>query len=1415
MKHTKSSISKMNLKQSLVIAGTISGIASAVGLAVAIPVYLRIQEQLKKSLSATADLSKYFSDLMKRLGVEGDDASFKKELAGGYEVVYDNGQVKVFKNDSNGGKVLMVNTNPDGSVKTAGQFEGVLGMEMLNTLDNAKRSFGNEGQAINDILSEYTDIIDNSSYEKESLITGEEEALLRARDYFIANGAITDASKQQPMLIKAFDDYCVAHGQEANKTTAEIDQDKIAAEADVNANLSNYITEVLRLIQESQDAAATDALAAQGDPNALATQTAQAQNIQKQIAAKSNQLQSIDSSTSTKITTQNDAVGEKITDKLVTDANSGTSTAAINQLVLTAHKWIPVFAATFGYVDEQTGLLTSSSTFLRDLIHKKVVDNGMSEHVFKELVENVVKMLDFKDEHGNKISDHDFEEVVEEWCGDETDVKFYREHRVAPTKKIISLIENFNNFQSQDFTDDEKIVIYQVNLKGITASDKNSYNNFMIARPGTKTFRNFQAMSLIKTENFTSPNGLSDFKKTINVSSVSAVNTLIDESIRREMVEKFLELLEFTEQHHTATESQIWNIIPRIKNANTYTELTRQLQWFNQQPYGGKYQKELLSVVKSISEKYLLNGKEITFKNNTYKNATDQISQLTDPKKWFEVLSERVEEDSFIDFDSLMNTISSNISDWKIKAPQALDDLSDESIDRKNNNDNLLFENGQNILTFYQNIQFYFENNSLMNKDAQRFFNAFEKVGQASKAATIKNTISELESIEQNAIVKKYNLKLSDFMKGNDETNLTSEALIKSKREILDAQETSNILSGVVDKMFDNKLSTIDALNIIFERIITSNKLTLAQFKAKADKIYSVFNTWASDYNILKSYFTSHDYNIDEKKRFATLIDANINSISFFDGSNVRASLGKISRSPINLPRLSDYLINLSLTSTSVPDLNDSAIYLIWNKVIDFFTKVMPLYNTTEFTILQTPIIDHFYSLVGLSTANSQKIDEQIAFANVLKQVIPNKPGEYLGWLQGKIFDKNVDIVKTTNALKLLIPKPGQTASPKITAISEDYLTKANAISKPPTPANTSVVNEIGVPYQDSFLGIGNHSTAFYKLGTTSALSTFSSAANKLALVKTYSLESNNWTASYAGTSEDWQVVFDNFYGRSFEVDNYWVFKPETGVPNGAAPFKIGQAINATLSQGYKPVNDFVSTSFLVDGDDYISATSLNDVEDAAGEKYSTIIFTSRSRKKSQVDTFSGQRLDFNNSAQKSSDAFYNGETLLWSPIRIPYDALNQTSRHILLAVQSQQDGSEKVKLLNVGNNIIQIEVANKTIPKEVNASGATNRITAVTTLSATDTEWTIALLYDDGAVKTMRITSSQGKFADSSFINFEDPVDLIKVSGTKFTSITYNETSKKLAVFHDEDATLYDFSSYGTIDDFIKQMKDFNDLIK
>lgn len=195
--------------------------------------------------------------------------------------------------------------------------------------------------------------------------------------------------------------------------------------------------------------------------------------------------------------------------------------------------------------------------FLRDLIHKKVIDNGMTEKVFKELVENIIKMLDFKDEYNKEISDHDFDEVVEEWCGNETDVKFYREHKVAPTKKIISLVENFNNFQSLEFTDDEKVVVYQVNLKGIAANDQNSYNNFIIARPGTTTFRNFQAVSLIKSNNFTSKNGLSDFRKTVNIFSVASYNTLIDQKIRREMVEKFIELLEFVEHHHNIFENDV------------------------------------------------------------------------------------------------------------------------------------------------------------------------------------------------------------------------------------------------------------------------------------------------------------------------------------------------------------------------------------------------------------------------------------------------------------------------------------------------------------------------------------------------------------------------------------------------------------------------------------------------------------------------------------------------------------------------------------------------------------------------------------------------------------------------------------------------------------------------------------------
>lgn len=1377
MKHIKSSISKMNLKQSLVIAGTISGIASAVGLAVAIPVYLRIQEQLKKSLSATADLSKYFSDLMKRLGVDGDDASFKKELAGGYEVVYDNGVVKVFKNDTNGGKVLMVNTNPDGSVKTAGQFEGVLGMEMLNTLDNAKRSFGNEGKAINDILSDYASIIDNSSYEKESIITGEHEALLRARDYFIANDAVKDTSKQQPMLIKAFDDYCVAHGQELNKTQTEIDQDKLDAEKDVNANLNSYIADVLRLIKEAQDAAAQDALAAQGDPAAIAAQQAQANNIQKQIASNSNKLQSVDNSTSTKITAQNDVVGEKITDKLVADASQGGNTAAVNQLVLTAYKWIPVFAATLGYVDESTHLLTNSSVFLRDLIHKKVIDNGMTEKVFKELVENIIKMLDFKDEYNKEISDHDFEEVVEEWCGNETDVKFYRENKVAPTKKIISLVENFNNFQSLEFTDDEKVVVYQVNLKGITANDQNSYNNFIIARPGTTTFRNFQAVSLIKSNNFTSQNGLSDFRKTVNIFSVASNNTLIDQKIRREMVEKFIELLEFVEQHHNVFENDVWRLVPHIKDSTIYTELTKCLQWINQQPYGGKYHEQLVAISISASEKYLLNGEDIIFKNANFKSTVDEIINFVKPEEYLDVLKEKIEDSNFVDFNHLMSVISTNIASWKTISQQVLEDLSKESLKRKTEDDNLLFENGQNILSFYKNIEFYFSHADFMHDDAKRFFDAFEKVGDASKASEVTKTINWLKKLEQNSIVQTYKVNFSSLVKNDDATNLMSGNGWEEIFNIFDAKESSDLISATVNKVFNN-LTASD----IMKGIVDNANLSLQDYKLRAEKISTIFNTWANDYHVLKNFLTDGN----EKDNFATLLTAGDNFFKFLDGANVRNSLGSLTNTS-----LSNHLIKLSLAQNgnNFVDLNNSTTNSSWNNMINFITTELFI-NNSPLNNLQIEIIDAFYkNIINMSTSNAQLQTKWIELGKNLKKY--QKYATATAFLQK--FHDIISDPKTSNDLldKMNATLSAATSSGGVLSISETYISQN--VLKETNSIKPAVGSAIGIdeliPYQqDSFFGLynqnGNPAKHFVSFKGTSG-QPVTSGLGGTTQNGTYSMEKTFNTAN-TSTQDRWtpedsnhhfQIVFDDVYGRTVTSnrDISWkIFDVTNG--NKIGDFEIGFSRLGLSS--------FEKTAFFFGGARLLSLTTTNTYS-VGGKNCSDIFLTVRNIAVPSSNFWANAPHE---KVAQSEDWMFQGG--------IVQDGISTNSAYYAWTSQfNAKTATERINLTGFGfDGAHPVGLTFKSVEIPANLT-SNSRIKSMTIVEEASNYRYMAAIREDGTLMILKLVSTDQFKSFTIDSNQSFILDKIDTSqNDHFSSIAFNFDNNVLAICGDK-ITYYDLS--------------------
>lgn len=178
---SKHKIAQSNLKTSLYFAGGITVGAVGIGLGVALPVYFEIQKSLQEGIKQFAELSQYMSQLVNKLGLPAD-ASFEQKLAHGYEAVYSpDGGTKIFK-EINGERVLVMNTNADGTVSTAAEFSGVEALTMMDAISTAKTAFSNESDAMESILAEYGPVVDDMSYQIEAAVTGQDIVALKMRD---------------------------------------------------------------------------------------------------------------------------------------------------------------------------------------------------------------------------------------------------------------------------------------------------------------------------------------------------------------------------------------------------------------------------------------------------------------------------------------------------------------------------------------------------------------------------------------------------------------------------------------------------------------------------------------------------------------------------------------------------------------------------------------------------------------------------------------------------------------------------------------------------------------------------------------------------------------------------------------------------------------------------------------------------------------------------------------------------------------------------------------------------------------------------------------------------------------------------------------------------------------------------------
>jgi len=190
---TKKQLAKSNLIKSLSIGGGITAVTTTVGLAVSIPVYKKIQDELKESASAVADLSKFMSELTNKLGIP-EGQTFEKELAGGYTLVYSDGKTQIFAG-SGDGKSLVMNMNADGTVGSAAQMQGPSAQKMLGVIAEAKDTLEGEGNAMSDIMADYSSQALATSLHTESAITGASIASLVTRNALSTDEPLTPAQK--------------------------------------------------------------------------------------------------------------------------------------------------------------------------------------------------------------------------------------------------------------------------------------------------------------------------------------------------------------------------------------------------------------------------------------------------------------------------------------------------------------------------------------------------------------------------------------------------------------------------------------------------------------------------------------------------------------------------------------------------------------------------------------------------------------------------------------------------------------------------------------------------------------------------------------------------------------------------------------------------------------------------------------------------------------------------------------------------------------------------------------------------------------------------------------------------------------------------------------------------------------------
>ena len=391
---SREKLAKKNLKKSLVISGVIVTGAASAGFAVSIPVYARIQKSLIASKSKLSDLSSLMYQLVNKLGVS-PDASFQKQLSGGYVLTYSNGKTKVFKT-VNGHQVLIVNMNNDNTIGSASTKDGVAAQTMLSVLTEAEHLFKTEENAMKDIINEYASETEKESLEIESAITGESADIIKLRNAMSDNNIL----RKEAAIKKLTENMNANDIAEAKKRAKEI--------IDAEKRAEDKRLERIRKMKAAE---------AKGKAALIAERARQKIEKEKEIKEKEDKLLKIEVSLLTAKKTRmknwiksrhheinvNDIPDEiiKLTalynklqeidikrdmNEVITEQGARRGNRNIIDMLSTSfYKWVPFYIKVHNGYLKKNGEIGKKSPMAETLMKKRLLSRGLSESKYEEI----------------------------------------------------------------------------------------------------------------------------------------------------------------------------------------------------------------------------------------------------------------------------------------------------------------------------------------------------------------------------------------------------------------------------------------------------------------------------------------------------------------------------------------------------------------------------------------------------------------------------------------------------------------------------------------------------------------------------------------------------------------------------------------------------------------------------------------------------------------------------------------------------------------------------------------------------------------------------------------------------------------------------------------------------------------------